>query len=144
MSLANHTHSASIALLLGLLLWEQHLFRPSLSAAQARRLVWVDLAYGASAGLVLLTGAIRVMWLGKGWQYYLYNGWLQSKMLIFVLISMLSLLPTLTFLNWRAQLQAQQAPTISARSVFWVTWVIRGELVLLAVMALLATRIARG
>ena len=143
-SLLAYAHYTTIAALFALLILEHHSFKPALSARQAKRLIVLDLSYGLMAALVFSTGAARVIWFGKGWQYYLTNSVFLSKVGLFLLISLLSMLPTFTFLNWRPQLVAQQAPSINPRQRQWVLWTMRVEFALLLGMLALAHLLARG
>jgi putative membrane protein len=142
-AIAASLHYLSIFILFALLTSEHLLFKPELDAVTARRLLRIDIAYGISAGLVLLTGAARVLWYGKGLDYYLHNGLFHAKVGLFLLIGLLSIVPTLTFFNWRNDLLAGRAPQISPTSARRTIWVIRLELLLLA-MPVLASLMARG
>jgi putative membrane protein len=142
-AIAASLHYLSIFILFALLTSEHLLFKPELDAVTARRLLRIDIAYGISAGLVLLTGAVRVLWYGKGLDYYLHNGLFHAKVGLFLLIGLLSIVPTLTFFNWRNDLLAGRAPQISPTSARRTIWVIRLELLLLA-MPVLASLMARG
>lgn len=137
-------HYLSILLLLALLLAELLQFRRLLSMRRARWLIATDLAYGGSAGLVLATGLARVIWQGKGWEYYLHNGFFHAKIGLFLVVSCLSILPTLCFLGWRERLRQGLAPQIEARQAWRIRAVLLSELLLLLAMAPLATLMARG
>ncbi len=104
----------------------------------------IDIAYGVSASLVLFSGAARVIWYGKGLDYYLHNGLFHVKVGLFLLVGVLSTLPTLVFLNWRNALQAGQVPDVSPRQRQWLTLCIRLELLLLLIIPLLAMLMASG
>ena len=141
---AAHLHYLTIALLLGLLLAELFHLRPTLEPRQARRLIFIDLAYGLSAGLVLTTGLIRLIWFGKGLDYYLANGFFYAKMGLFILVSLLSLWPTFTFLGWRNVLRASQGPQLAARQLGLLRLLVLAELVALGGMIGCAMLMARG
>lgn len=143
-AIAAYLHYLSIFVLFALLTLEHQLFKLPLELPRARRLVRIDAFYGAAAGLVLLTGAARVLWFGKGPAYYLHNGLFHAKLGLFVLIGLLSIVPTLIFLGWRSALKADQLPQLSPRQGRLVTLVIRLELLLLLIMPLLAALMARG
>lgn len=143
-ALVAYLHFLSIFALFALLSVEHVLFKAPLDLRRARSLVITDLAYGICAGLVLLTGIARVLWYGKGWQYYLHNGVFHAKVGLFILVGLLSILPTFVFLNWRHTLKAGQVPEPSTRQFALVTWSIRVELLLLLVIPLLAALMARG
>lgn len=139
-----YLHYLSIFVLFALLSIEHVQFRLPLDVVRARRLIITDLAYGFTASLVLTTGAIRVFWGEKGWEYYLHNGFFHAKIGLFILVSLLSSVPTLVFLNWRNTLKAGQIPQLSPARVRLVTSVIRLELFLLLLIPLMAIFMARG
>ncbi|MET1080634.1 MAG: DUF2214 family protein [Pseudomonas sp.] len=143
-AIAAYLHYLSIFLLFALLTLEHQLFRLPLDLPRARSLFRVDLAYGVSAGLVLATGAARVLWFSKGLDYYLHNGLFHAKLGVFILVGLISALPTFTFINWRNDLKAGQVPTLSPRQAGLVMLTIRLELLLLLCIPLLATLMARG
>ena len=139
-----YLHYLSIFVLFALLSIEHVQFKLPLDLARARSLIITDLAYGLCAGLVLLTGLARVLWYGKGLDYYLHNGLFHAKVGLFILVGLISVLPTFVFLNWRNSLKAGQVPVVSARQARWVHWAIRLELSLLLGIPLLAVLMARG
>lgn len=139
-----YLHYLSIFVLFALLSVEHVQFKLPLDLLRARSLMITDIAYGVSASIVLLTGSVRVLWSDKGLDYYLANSLLHAKVGLFLLIGMLSMLPTFTFLSWRNTLKAGQVPEVSARQARWVTLCIRSELLLLLILPLLAVFMARG
>ncbi|WP_416310760.1 DUF2214 family protein [Pseudomonas sp. W03] len=143
-AIAAYLHYLSIFILFALLVLEHRLFRLPLDLERARSLIVIDIAYGACAGVVLLTGAARVLWFAKGADYYLHNSLFHAKVGLFVLVALLSILPTMTFLNWRNDLKAGRIPQVSARQCKLVTMTIRLELLALLILPLLATLMARG
>jgi len=64
------------------------------------RLARLDAMYGATSVLVLVVGAARVIWGGKGWAFYEDNPFFWAKIATFVLIGLASLPPTLAFMRW--------------------------------------------
>ncbi|MDA7085025.1 DUF2214 family protein [Pseudomonas sp. SA3-5] len=143
-AIAAYLHYLSIFLLFALLTLEHQLFKLPLDLARAHSLIRIDIAYALSAGLVLASGAARLVWYGKGPAYYLHNSLFHAKLGLFILIALLSVLPTWVFLNWRNDLQAGQVPQVSARLGTLVIMTMRLELLLLLVLPLLATLMARG
>ncbi|MBH3341963.1 DUF2214 family protein [Pseudomonas mendocina] len=139
-----YLHYLSIFALFALLSIEHVLFKAPLDLARARSLMIADLTYGICAGLVLITGIARVLWFGKGAAYYMGNSLFHAKLGLFILVGLLSILPTMVFIKWRSAVKAGQVPTPSARQVRLVTWSIRVELLLLLAITLLATLMARG
>nr|WP_286948589.1 DUF2214 family protein [Pseudomonas sp. UBA6718] len=143
-AIAASLHYLSIFVLFSLLTCEHVLFKAELDVATARKLMRIDMIYGATAGVVLLTGLARVIWFGKGLDYYLHNWVFHAKVSLFILVGLLSILPTLTFFNWRNALLAGQAPDISPATARRTIWVIRLELLLLVCLPFLASLMARG
>lgn len=143
-AIAASLHYLSIFVLFALLTCEHILFRADLDHATARRLMRIDMAYGATAGLVLFTGAARMIWFGKGWEYYLHNWVFHAKVSLFILVGLLSIVPTMTFFNWRNDLLAGKAPSITPAQARRTLMVIRLELLLLVCLPLLASLMARG
>lgn len=143
-AIAASLHYLSIFVLFALLTCEHILFRADLDHSTARRLLRIDIAYGISAGLVLVTGAVRVVWYGKGLDYYLHNWLFHTKVSLFILLGLLSTLPTLTFFNWRNDLLAGKAPSVSPAQARRTIWVIRLELLILVCLPFLASLMARG
>lgn len=143
-AIAASLHYLSIFILFALLTAEHLLFKPVLDATSARRLLRVDIAYGISAGLVLATGVTRVLWYGKGLDYYLQNSLFHAKVGLFILVGLLSIVPTMTFFNWRNDLLENRAPTITPTQARRTILVIRLELLLLICLPLLASLMARG
>ncbi|WP_421682462.1 DUF2214 family protein [Stutzerimonas urumqiensis] len=143
-AIAAYLHFLAIFVLFALLVLEHQLFRPSLSFERARSLFRIDVAFGIAAALVLATGLARVIWFGKGLEYYLQNSAFHAKVGLFVLVALLSIYPTVTFLGWRRHLKAGQAPALSDARARWVKMTIRLELLLFLFIPLAAALMARG
>ncbi len=143
-AIAAYLHYLSIFALFALLSIEHVLLKPDPTLAQARSLIRVDLWFGIVAGTVLLTGLARALWFAKGPDYYLHNGFFHAKVALFVLIGLMSIVPTVRFLGWRPAVKAGVAPTVSAASVRQMIMIIRLELALLVLVPLPATLMARG
>ena len=77
---------------------EVALFKPPLSAVQARRLQRVDMIFGASATLLLVIGLARVTWFEKGPAYYWHDLYFLIKFSAFIAAALISIYPTVIFL----------------------------------------------
>ena len=143
-ALVAYLHYLSIFLLFALLSIEHVLFKLPLDLRRARSLIITDVAYGICAGLVLFSGLARVLWYGKGLDYYLGNSLFHAKVGLFILVGLISALPTFVFVNWRNSLKAGEIPLVSERQGRLVIMVIRLELLLLLCIPLLAVLMARG
>jgi putative membrane protein len=143
-SLLAYAHFTAILTMVVFLSSEAALCRVAwLNAEVVRRLVRVDLIYGLSALAVLLTGGLRT-WLGmKGTHWYWTQPMLHVKLGLFVLIAILSIKPTLSYLRWRRTLEATGALPDPAE----ITAVRRRVMVqahLLVLIPLAAAMLARG
>lgn len=96
-----------------------------------------DLFYGLSALWVLGTGMARIF-LEKGWDYYSSNPFFWSKIALFVVMGVVSLLPTLTFIR------NKNAGDISAMRYVRVKQTILFQILALFIIPFLAICMARG
>ena len=120
------------------------LIRSELTLSSARRLQVTDLVLGIAAGALLVIGLLRVFFFEKGADYYFHSLAFLTKFALFIVVGLLSIVPTMEFLSWRGALTAGRVPTISARKLRLVTGIIHGELVAIAVILLCAAIMARG
>jgi putative membrane protein len=136
-------HVAAFALVSSLSL-ELMLVHQPLTLANARRLMRIDAVLGASAGLLLVVGLLRVFVFEKSPDYYFSNLAFVIKLGVFIALASLSLLPTLEFLSWRKAVRAGHLPDIDERRLRKVQAVIHGELAGIVVILLCAAVIAKG
>ena len=120
------------------------LIRMELSLAAARRLLIADAVLGASAGLLLVAGLLRVFYFEKGATYYFSSHAFVTKLSVFIALALVSIIPTVEFLSWRKALKAGQVPAPSAKKLKLVTSVIHGELTGIVIILLCAAIMARG
>ena len=62
---------------------------------------------GIAAGVLLVVGLVRVVWLEKGAAYYFANHAFLTKLTLFIVVGLLSIVPTLEFLSWRGAVQGR-------------------------------------
>jgi len=139
-----YLHYLSFMVAFAALVVEHLTLRKELELKQAWRLVITDGLYGIAAITVLVTGILRVLYFGKGTAYYLSNPVFHLKVGFFILVGLLSLYPTISFLLWLKPLRQGQVPTLELAAVQRLTWVIRAELAFLSGIPLLAAMMARG
>ena len=120
------------------------LIRQELTLASARRLQVTDLVLGIAAGLLLVIGLLRVFYFEKGASFYFHSHAFLTKFALFIILGLLSIVPTLEFLSWRDSIKAGQVPVIDARKRRRVTAVIHAELAAIVVILLCAAMMARG
>ena len=120
------------------------LIRGELTLSSARRLQVTNHVLGIAAGALLVIGLLRVFFFEKGADYYFHSQAFMAKLSIFIVIGLLSIIPTMEFLSWRGALKAGQAPVIDAKKRKLVTAVIHGELLSIVIILLCAAIMARG
>ena len=120
------------------------LIRQELTLASARRLQVTDIVLGTAAGALLVIGLLRVSFFEKGAAYYWHSHAFLTKFALFVIIGLLSIVPTMEFLSWRDAIAAGQVPVMDAATRKRVTMIIHIELAAIAVILLCAAIMARG
>lgn len=136
-------HLAFVALFVTLAI-EMILLRQTLTLESARRLQMIDGIYGAAAGAVLIIGGLRVYFFEKGWYYYLTNHAFLTKIGIFVIVGILSAIPTMEFMRWRKATQAGQVPQVDDGKLQRIRKIVHWELTGLMLMLFFAAWMARG
>ena len=137
-------HHLAAFTLVACVVYEFIAYRKGLSIAEARRLQRADLAYGISAGILLIVGLLRVFYFEKGANYYSNNLFFWVKMNAFLIVGLLSIDPTIRYLRWNKILKENQAPEINdsefkrTRLILWL------EVTGIAVILLSADLMARG
>jgi len=139
-----YLHYIGIMVLMGALITEHLLLKPRLSNEQVKTMAVVDLIFGISAILVLATGLLRWFVWGKGAEFYLSNPLFHTKITLFVIVGILSIWPTRKFLRWRKEVKRGETPDVNEKQVRRTLMFIRIELLLVAIIPLLAVMVARG
>ncbi|HAV78716.1 MAG TPA: DUF2214 domain-containing protein [Anaerolineae bacterium] len=126
------------------LVYEFVAFHKNMSIDEMRRIQRVDLAYGISAGLLLVVGLLRVFFYEKGLNFYIQSPFFWVKMATFLIVGLLSIDPTIRFVRWNKFLSQNQTPPLSdadanrTRRILWL------EMAGLTVILLSAVFMARG
>jgi len=120
------------------------LIRGELTVSAARRLQATDLVLGIAAGALLVIGLLRVFLFEKGAAYYFHIHAFLAKLSLFIVVGLLSIIPTMEFLSWRGALKAGQVPVVAAKKLRLVTAIIHGELLAIVIILLCAAIMARG
>src|SRR3546814_689707 len=93
--------------------------------------------------LLLVVGLCRVFFGLKDCDFYLHNPWFHAKLGAFILVGLMSILPTLRFLRWRKALRSDPSSLPAPAEVGGLRTILRLELVLLAAIFGLAAAMAR-
>ena len=135
-----YLHFLSILTIAATVLGEYLLLKPVMTRKEIGRLSKIDAFYGLAA--IVLLGAGLTLWFGgisKPTFYYSKNWIFHLKVGLFALVGILSIYPTVFFIKQR---KGDAAETIDIPSK--LIWMIRLELILLLIIPLLATLMARG
>ena len=136
-------HHLLVFALVAMLVAEAVLLRGVVDAPVLQRLARLDAGYGVVAGLLLAVGLLRVFQGIKGYDFYLHNPWFHAKLGCFVLVGLLSILPTIRFLRWRRALKADPGFRPAPAEVASMARIVRFELALVAAIFVFAAMMAR-
>jgi putative membrane protein len=120
------------------------LVRQELTLVSARRLQVTDIVLGVAAGALLVVGLLRVFFFEKGAAYYWHNHAFLTKFGLFVIVGLLSIIPTREFLSWSSAIRAGQVPVWEASRRKRVAMIIHAELAAVVIILLCAAIMARG
>ena len=113
------------------------------NARIVERLARVDMLYGIASMVVLVTGLARTYWGAKGVGWYWSNPLLHAKLTLFIVIGLMSIKPTLTYLRWRKALRSTGALP-AEEEVRRTRKTVMVQAHLIPIVALLAVFLARG
>jgi putative membrane protein len=136
-------HYVGVMLMMASLLGEHLLLKQETTVGEARAVQHLDIIYGGSAALVLVTGVMR-MYLEKGTTYYLQSGPFHALLGVFVLAALISIYPTVVFLRWRADTRAGRGQQLAASQFKKLQMILRTEMALLLSAPFFATWMAHG
>ena len=114
-----------------------------LNAAVVERLAKIDRVYGIAALGVIATGIARTVWGIKGTAWYWSNPLLHVKLTLVVVIAVISIFPTLTFMRWRKALRRNGALPDEAE-IRKTRKLVMVQAHLIAIVPLVAVLLARG
>jgi putative membrane protein len=120
------------------------LLRQTLTLENARRLLVVDGIYGAAAGALLVVGLLRVFFFEKGFAYYWASHAFLTKFGLFVLIGILSIVPTLEFMKWRKSLKQGKVPEVAPATIQKLRKIMHWELTGMVLILFFAAWMAKG
>ena len=137
-------HHVSAFTLFAALVVEFVLLRGTLTAENARKILRADMIFGISAGVLLLVGLARVFYFEKGATYYMHTWTFHAKLSLFVLVGLISIIPTIEFLRWRPAVKAGQVPEVSPEKIKSVRSFIHYEMLGVVLIILFAALMAKG
>jgi putative membrane protein len=143
-ALLAYVHFIAIFGLVCTLVGELFLLRQAMPEAIARRLRVLDRWYGGAAGAVVITGLLRLILGLKGAGFYTHNPVFWTKMALFVVVGLLSIIPTLDYIGWNKRPIENGMLVLPGREYARVRGVLWVQVVLLVLIPLCATFMARG
>lgn len=103
-----------------------------------------DATYGVAAILVVTTGLLNWLKLGKGYEYYANNTLFIIKFSLFIVIGLLSIYPTVVFAKLKKKQKNDPSDIIAIPHYPFVIATIKAEIGILLIMPFLATLMANG
>jgi putative membrane protein len=120
------------------------LLKGELTLWSARRLQVADMVLGIAATVLLLVGLARVFWFEKGAAYYFHNHAFLTKFALFIIVALLSIVPTVEFLSWRKAVKAGAVPVVATAKLKRVRMIVHIELAAIVLILLCAAIMAKG
>tara|TARA_Y100001933_G_scaffold136967_1_gene136055 strand:- start:1016 stop:1507 length:492 start_codon:yes stop_codon:yes gene_type:complete len=143
-ALVAYVHYLGIILCFGALIFERITLKINLSKNETISIIIADVIYGIAGLAILITGILRVKYYGQGGGFYTSNPIFWVKVSLYILIGILSLYPTITYVLWAIPLSKNKLPVISENLVNRFKLIIMTELVGFAVIPFFATLMSRG
>lgn len=143
-ALLAYAHFLSIFFLAWFLGRQWLLLRGGAPSLAPETLTRTDTGYFISAGMVLITGVARMFSTGKPIVFYTHNGAFHALIGLFVLVGLLSIVPTMTYQRWRRYRRDDAGFEIPAREWRWMRALVAVELCVLVLIPLVAVLMARG
>ena len=137
-------HHLLIFALVAVIAAEAVLMRPGLSGNALARLGRFDGIYGAVAVLILIVGFLRVFYGEKGSDYYFSNWAFHAKLTAFVVVGLLSILPTVRILRWRKAAAANPGYVVPDAEISGARGFLMAEMAVFVLIPIFAAMMARG
>ena len=140
-----YLHYVGIMILMGALIAMHLMLKTDTIKQQLKLVITVDLFFWLSALLVLASGLLRwFVYDPKGTAFFSTNPLFHIKLTLFVIIIILAVFPCLKLRNWNKQIRQGNDVEIGEKDIKKQLLFIRLELLLLAIIPLLAVMVALG
>ena len=143
-ALVAYVHYLGIIICFGALMFERIMLKINLSKNETISIIIADLVYGIAGLAILITGILRVKYYGQGGEFYTGNPIFWVKVSLYIVIGLISLYPTTTYILWAIPLSRNNLPIISENLVKRFRLIITTELVGFLVIPFFATLMSRG
>ena len=112
-ALVAYVHYLGIILCCGALIFERIILKINLSKNETISIIIADVIYGIAGLAILITGILRVKYYGQGGEFYTSNPIFWVKVSLYIVIGLISLYPTTTYILWAIPLSKNKLPVIS-------------------------------
>jgi len=143
-ALVAYIHYLGIILCFGALIFERIALKINLSKNEIISIIIADVIYGIAGLAILITGILRVKYYGQGGEFYTSNPIFWVKVSLYILVGLISLYPTTTYILWAIPLSKNKLPYISENLVKRFKLIVMTELIGFAVIPFFATLMSRG
>ena len=133
-------HFIAIFVMFSSLIVEMSLLKHEITRKDMRLILEADLLFGVFAGITAVSGLLRMFYFGKGIDYYLINPLFIIKLAAFLIVGLLSVFPTITFLKIRKL--RKDVSVINHYGI--IKLIIRIEFILLLFIPLFAVLVTNG
>ena len=132
-------HHLLVFALVAVLFAELVLISATADAGRMRQLGRLDSIYGLLSMGVVAAGFLRAIYGAKGWSYYAHNHMFWAKITLFVIVGLLSAVPTVRLIRWRKQGALPDAAALQSTR----QWML-AEVAVVALIPIVAILMARG
>lgn len=119
------------------ILVEYLIFRHGLTLMRVRRLLLLDGVAALAFFTLFATGCLLVLEQVNSLDQLFSHPGYEIRVVLFLLMAGSLYYPNRLFYRWRRSLRQERAPMISIQQQFRVVWILRGNLVLIALLILL-------
>jgi putative membrane protein len=139
-SIVSYFHVAAIFVLFSSLIVELTFLKKEMTKNDIRIIAKADLFFGIFAGVTVVFGLLRLFYFGKGIDYYLMNPLFIIKISAFILVGLLSIYPTITFIKTRKT----KEDVIKLENFKIINLIILFEITILLIIPFLAVLVTNG
>lgn len=143
-ALVAYIHFLAAFTLVSSIVFEWLTYNRNITLIEAKRIQFIDIVYGISAGVVLVFGFMRLFYFEKGSAFYLDSPFYKVKLYTFLLVGVLSIYPTIKFIKWRKEIKLGIAPKYDDKEFKAIQWILRIEIIGLLIIILAASFMAKG
>jgi putative membrane protein len=120
------------------------LVTPRMSIIELHKAAAVDRFYGVMAALIVVIGFARAIFAAKGWEYYSINVFFWAKIVAFVLVGLLSVLPTMRLVAWKNAENRSPGTMPTPADISALRRYLKLEVLVFALIPVFAALMARG